>query len=1049
MAEHFHFHEGRKADASHHSPVIEFRNPHQPPRAVRWFWPIFYGVVLAIALLFLLLRMAHAGGPAYVAGASYFDPSVNGVPLTWAGGSVSFYTDPGDLSPLLPHAGADAFVADAFSRWTLIPTAAVAATEAGALAEDVNGSNVTVNSDGSINMPSDILPAAVTKPVAIVYDADGKVTDALLGSGAGGPLYCFSNAVFGGTDNLGTDAHFLHALIILNGNCAQTSAQLPDVKYRLVRVFGRVLGLDWSQVNVNVQTRNPVPVPEDFAGFPVMHATDHSNCVPISLCYPNADVPKMDDQAALSRLYPVTSQNLGNFPGKQLFFENSIRIHGSVYFVANGLAGQPMQGVNVVARWIDPASGQPSRTYAAAAVSGFLFHGYAGNPVNGNLDGTGQPFDRFGANDPIWEGFYDLAGLQIPNGGNSAQYQLTVEALDPVYSQLAEPYGPWQVQPSGAAQPITVTVSKGGDAQQDVLMQGSASPTEDSFDPAPFDAPAPVPSSGEWAGSLSPYGESDYFRFAGQMNRTLTVEVTALDELGALSENKALPVIGMWALADPPGTLPPAATPMAFNSVTWGMSQLSVNLLQTTDFRVGVSDFRGDGRPDYRYHARLFYGNAILPARARVGGGTPLTVQGYGFRPGNTVSIAAMTAPAMSTTPNQMVAIAPAMKDGVEDVVLNDPTTGAKSTMTGVVTYGAGPTDTIRLLSTSNPPTPVGGQAVNPVRVKVLAADGVTPVAGASVQFSATPTASFDLCGSASTCTLLSDDSGELSVNVTVLSVGATTITATLAPASYPMPKLVQTTILGTSSGLDVAAVAPYKYIAQGATVDIPLSVRVLTNGFAVSGKTVKYTIVAGAGTLTSTTPTSDSNGYASTTLHLSSISGAVQVTACAEPGDAPCQTFYGAMVASSQLQLKPVSGSLQTVTVGQSFARVIVRVTDSAIPGDSVVGAGVFFQTTVLRPQYASPIQQLGDTIVTSPSTPVILSSWQGVIVSDNNGLASLQTATGMPFAAETEGTGSIGGSVLSFELQAVAPPGSNNSYTMRGKNVRRSLRLNPRSDE
>src|SRR5262249_17411254 len=142
----------------------------------------------------------------------------------------------------------------------------------------------------------------------------------------------------------------------------------------LVRVLGRVLGLDWSQVNLNVVTWKPLPTQEDLAGFPVMHAADHTNCIPISICYPNEDVPKMDDQAALSRLYPVTSQNVGNFPGKQLFLENTIRLHGSVRFVdAGGLAGQPMQGVNVVARWIDPATGQPSRTWAAAAVSGFLF----------------------------------------------------------------------------------------------------------------------------------------------------------------------------------------------------------------------------------------------------------------------------------------------------------------------------------------------------------------------------------------------------------------------------------------------------------------------------------------------------------------------------------------------------------------------------------------------------------------------------------------------------------------------------------------------------
>ena len=77
--------------------------------------------------------------------------------------------------------------------------------------------------------------------------------------------------MFGGIDNLATNAQFLHALIIMNGVCAQSSSQLPDLQYHLVRVIGRVLGLDWSQANLNVITRNPPPVAVDFAGFPIMH----------------------------------------------------------------------------------------------------------------------------------------------------------------------------------------------------------------------------------------------------------------------------------------------------------------------------------------------------------------------------------------------------------------------------------------------------------------------------------------------------------------------------------------------------------------------------------------------------------------------------------------------------------------------------------------------------------------------------------------------------------------------------------------------------------
>jgi hypothetical protein len=305
---------------------------------------------LNLSLLSLLSGFARAGEPEHVAGASYFNPGLAWQPLTWASGSVSYYTDQGDLSTILPGPDADALVAAAFSRWTLVSTAAVSATRGGQLSEDVSGTNVIFNDDRSVTMPADTL-AGSTKPVAIIYDADGAVTDALLGVGSSTER--FGNAVIGGPDGFTTDAHIAHGLVVLDGLCAQTSSQLPELQYRLVRVLGKVFGLGWSQLNLNVITGAPYPTPDEKAGFPVMHVLDPISCVPISLCYPNADQPKMDDRAAHSRLYPVTSANLAQFPGKQVFSASTVRIHGSVHFTdRSGNSAQPMQGVNVVARRI-------------------------------------------------------------------------------------------------------------------------------------------------------------------------------------------------------------------------------------------------------------------------------------------------------------------------------------------------------------------------------------------------------------------------------------------------------------------------------------------------------------------------------------------------------------------------------------------------------------------------------------------------------------------------------------------------------------------------
>ncbi|MGA8733532.1 MAG: IPT/TIG domain-containing protein [Terriglobales bacterium] len=972
-----------------------------------------------ILLLFTFMQLARAGGPRYIAGISYFNQGTAGTPLIWAQGAVNYYTDQGPLSATVPGPQGDALVADAFSQWTSISTVALSVTHAGQLVEDVSGSNVYRNSDGTITMPADIMPTATGTPVGIVYDADGTVTDALLGQGAGDASECFGNAVYGGVDNFGVQAFFLHALVVINGNCV---VQLPDpdVEYRLVRILGRVLGLGWSQMNLNVQTGNPRPTADDYVGFSIMHAVDSPSCVPISSCYSNGGKvnpyqPKMDDQAALSRLYPGST-----------FSASTARIHGNVYFAnSSGEPGQGMQGVNVVARWIDPTTGLPSGAYAAASVSGFLFAGNVGTTVTGFNDATGLPFNRYGSNNPALEGFFDLAGLQIPNGGSAAQYKLTVEAVDPFWSATVVPYQPWQVLPSGSAQAVVVNVTLGGDVPQDIVMQDSAVQKPDWFGPTSYTSPAPLPVAGDWAASLDPYGGLDYFWFTGQANRTLSVLVTALDDSSAPSESKAQPVIGMWQLSDP-GTFPaPANTPSAFNSAIFGTTVLNAQLLEATSFRVGIADIRGDGRPDYRYHARLLYGDHVSPTRASVAGGTALAIAGYGFQENTAVMIGSGSAPQLAASANQIFVTASAQADGVQDITLLDPPTLASSILSGVVTYGAGPSDTLSLVAGSNPGTPVGGQAPNPIRVQALAPDGVTPVAGASVFFTASPAAAFSACSGGESCTVLTDQSGQASTLVSVLSAGVITITAQLAPASYKAPQQVQTTLLGTESSLDVSLLSQYAWIAQGSTVNLTLTARVLSNGVPINKRTVNFYLDKGSATLNPPSAKTNSSGYASSTLQISSMPGDVQVSACVEPGDAPCSTFYGTAVPPSSLQLQAVAGDLQFIAVGTAFQPITVQVTDNSMPAHPVLGVSVVFQSLVGRTNNNdAPIVTGGDTTITRDPLPIILGMSQAAVTSDANGLATMQPSTGgFQGALAILGTVTAGAGSLPFQLQSLWP--------------------------
>src|SRR5208282_1487897 len=126
-------------------------------------------------------------------------------------------------------------------------------------------------------------------------------------------------------------------------------------------------------------------------------------------CIPNPTVLRLDDIAALNRIYPITAQNLANFPGKELTAANTVSIQGTVSF----RTGVGMQGVNVVARPLD-TNGKPLYQYTVTSVSGALFNGNHGNPVMGFDDANGNPLDMWGSNSADLQGFFDLSGMPLP-----------------------------------------------------------------------------------------------------------------------------------------------------------------------------------------------------------------------------------------------------------------------------------------------------------------------------------------------------------------------------------------------------------------------------------------------------------------------------------------------------------------------------------------------------------------------------------------------------------------------------------------------------------
>ena len=545
--------------------------------------------------------------------------------------------------------------------------------------------------------------------------------------------------------------------------------------------------------------------------------------------------------------------------------------------------------------------------------------------------------------------------------------------------------------------------------------------------------PARLPQGGGWGSWISGYGSSDWFEFTAQANRTASISVLALDENGAPTEGKLLPVIGIWELSDESQNPAPAATPSAFNTTIFGMTRLDAQFGASETYRLGVADFRGDGRPDYFYQASILYSDKVTPARLSMAGGIA-TLNGIGFNPGQKVTVCSSILPegscvgghngsTLSTSASQIEVVVPAgLQDGIVSVQVTDSANGAFSQMIDALTYGALSTDLLLLLQGVEPATPVGSQAANPIRVRAVAADGITPVSGATLAWSATNGLQFSVCNEASSCSVLSDEAGESSSWATPTATGQSTITVALAPASYSSPHLQQATLVGTSSTLDLVAVSPTRWVGQGAAIAVPLTVEALDLGVPMANVTVNFAIAKGTASLSSGSGTTNGLGFTTITATLANQSTNVQVTACVAPNNNPCQTFTLFSTPASSWALETVSGSSQIVVSGQSFQPLVMRVTDGSSAANPVMGVNVTFSTTLARVSSAL-VGPIGvGSGVERDGTPVLLGSSQAQMASDQNGLASILPSASNVGPCDVFIAVTAGPSMAQFQMESLA---------------------------
>jgi hypothetical protein len=294
-----------------------------------------------------------------------------------------------------------------------------------------------------------------------------------------------------------------------------------------------------------------------------------------------------------------------------------------------------------------------------------------------------------------------------------------------------------------------------------------------------------------------------------------------------------------------------------------------------------------------------------------------------------------------------------------------------------------------------------------PFAVRVLLGDGVTPVAGEALTFSATAgSVLFAACG-ASTCTLQTDAGGIASTLVTpetagVISVQAAGIDGAAASSFAALAQLRTAT-----------AVEAVEYVAAGSRISWTPQLGVADNISSTSGVSVVWQAISGPVSVSPGPSQVNAEGVAQTLATVGPLMAGEQAVLSGCAWTTVCATFTTQGVDQSDLQITAVSGTGQVITASGTFTPVVLKVTDAF--SDPVAGAVVQLYQTVDAWQLPCPDRGR------CPIPPVLASS-QLSITSDANGLVAL-TPQQLSGLAETTNlaaaTGTQGFLSLTFDKQ------------------------------
>lgn len=257
--------------------------------------------------------------------------------------------------------------------------------------------------------------------------------------------------------------------------------------------------------------------------------------------------------------------------------------------------------------------------------------------------------------------------------------------------------------------------------------------------------------------------------------------------------------------------------------------------------------------------------------------------------------------------------------------------------------------------------------------------------------------------GTLTSVTTVTDANGK-SANTLTLgpNTGINTVTATI-------PGMGNITVTFTATAVASAAITPLSGNNQtstaGATLQ-PFVVQVVSNGQALPGINVSWSVVQGGGTLAQTTTLTDASGNASDTLILGPNAG-INIVRATIPGMGNVTFSANAtVIVGANSQFTIVSGSGQALTPGQASQPLIVKLV--TLQGQPINGAAVAWSVSGSTGTLTSPTsstdtagQAQNQLTVVLPGSYTVTAQLAGnasipaLTFSFNNGVANLPALT------------------------------------------------------